>query len=110
MGGWNELSPACASVLADLLSQRGGSSSASSPPSGKVPSLRKLGLGGNRLESKGATTLALAALKHPSETLEVDISMNHVDAPPLIAIAEWVESHASDAAVDICFNLEWSAV
>jgi len=108
--GWNELSPACASVLADLLSQRGGSSSASNSPIGKVPSLRKLGLGGNRLESKGATTLALAALKQPAEALEVDMSMNHVDAPPLLAIAEWVESHSSVTAVDICLNLEWNAV
>lgn len=108
--GWNELSANCAPLLAELLAQRGTPSSASTSAPNGVSKLRKLGLGGNRLESEGAESLAMAALVDPSQALEMDLSMNHVGAPPLSALAKWVEAHCSETVLAVCFNLEWNTV
>ena len=89
--GWNELSEACAAGLKSLLTEW-TACGASGRAEGAAPRLRKLGLGGNRLGSEGATALAAAALRHPSRDLELDLSMNHVGAAAVHAIAEWAEA------------------
>jgi len=105
--GWNELSAACAPALANLLRHRGSSTEggAGCP----LPLIAKVGLGGNKLGSDGAKTLVLAALACPARRLELDLSMNHVGTPPLLALAEWVETEAvGPVAVTLC--LEWNVI
>lgn len=90
--GWNELSPTSAPALAGL-ARRG---------------LARLGLGGNKLGSEGAQELLLAAMDHAGR-LELDLSMNHVAAPPLRALTEWLES-GDRVLPRVTVSLEWNVV
>jgi len=103
--GWNEVSVASVAPLAGLLTVGG------------CPQLGRLGLAGNKLGTEGARVLSLAALGRPRalravDRLELDVSMNHVDAGLLAALAEWAET--SDAArygpPSVTIGLEWNIV
>lgn len=102
--GWNELSAASASSLVALV--RG-----STARTCDLFQLRKLGLGGNRLGSNGASNLALAALANPSCIFEVDLSMNHVNSEPLLAMTKWAADECDDGLeVSVSINLEWNNI
>ncbi|CAE7247683.1 unnamed protein product [Symbiodinium natans] len=107
--GWNEVTPASAPDLAQLLQ--------APDPLGDAPGLpvllRRLGLAGNSLSS-AASGLVMAALSDPSREMELDLSMNHVDAKALRDVAEWARARrvpeVAEVQVHLTVSLEWNSI
>lgn len=103
--GWNEVTGASAADLAQLVRAPDGENDAGLPVL-----LRRLGLAGNSLAS-AASKLVLAALSDPSRELELDLSMNHVDAQALRDAAEWARARNSgEVQVHLTVSLEWNTI
>lgn len=105
--GWNELSSECAPALAKLLA---GTVDGPGAPPISMCKLERLSLGGNRFGSEGACELTMGALQQPERRLQLDLSMNHVGAEPLLAVAGWAETCCSCSTTAICVNLEWNTI
>eukprot|EP00439_Symbiodinium_sp_Y106_P086677 s97_g35.t1 len=103
--GWNEVTGASAADLAQLVRAPDSDKDAGLPVL-----LRRLGLAGNSLAS-AASKLVLAALSDPSRELELDLSMNHVDAQALRDAAEWARArNTGEVQVHLTVSLEWNTI